>query len=86
MFNKENRERIIELEIQHESEFNSTRVDGTLDENETKAREPTIELLIIGDIIVKFNDATRIERRSSTQAKTVCIPGGKISDILREVG
>ena len=81
--NKGTHDRIIELERSLASEFRSSNIEK--ENTQFTVEKSTIELLIIGDSITKFIDASKIERKSPTLAQTVCMPGGKVSDILRKI-
>ena len=55
------------------------------DETTPTITKPTLDLLIIGSSIVKFIDAKKIEKHNPESSQTVCIPGGKIPDILKQL-
>ena len=47
--------------------------------------KPVLQLLVTGSSIVKFIDAKQIEKRNPDSSRTVCMPGGKIPDILKRL-
>ena len=54
------------------------------DESAT-TKKSILDLLVIGSSIVKYIDAKKIEKNNPETSETVCIPGGKIPDILKKL-
>ena len=44
-----------------------------------------LQLLVIGSSIMKYIDASKIEKRPSTKARTICMPGAKNEDVSKKL-
>ena len=65
---------------QNESPVNESH--NQQDERHESSAKSTLDLLIIGSSIMRYIDAKKIEKRNPETSRTVCIPGGKIRDII----
>ena len=78
---------VLDHDISADSELDESLEDKDVNDGDNihNTDKVELELLVIGSSIMRDIDATKIEKRSPTKARTICIPGAKIETIMMKI-